>query len=214
MIRDWQHVFFDFDGVLVTSAMVKVEAFVKAAELLAGKDFAQKLDHAIDHELLGAERVVIADWVFKKTGGKVAQEDFLRTFVKILHESEGKIQFTEGCEDFLDLLGKKKIPFSIISAAPRGDILEHLKRLGMDSGLFREISGSEQGKKTEILKQTLQDEGLEPGLCVYFGDMPSDAKAAGACGVPFIRIRSPLGERCAWPEGDWEVYANFREILT
>ncbi len=196
MHSDCQLVIFDFDGVIVESSEVKHHCFLLTASEFVDAEIVKKLDLALYKELVGAERSRIADWLVNESG--LDKEKFLQNFAKNLAEKEEEIEVVEGMKEFLESLVSEKKRLAIVSAAPKGDILRILKRVGIDAGMFCSILGSEDGKKVQSLRQVLAKCALSPEQAVFYGDMPSDYAAAQQCGIPFVRVHSLMGVRSEW----------------
>jgi HAD superfamily hydrolase (TIGR01509 family) len=203
-------VFFDFDGVLVRSAHIKNQTFLKAAQVLA-PHLTAELEDALFGELAGAERKTISTWIFEKTQGAISARSFLNLFTKLIDDEA--VTVDPEAIDLLDRLGKAQVQTAIVSAAPKQSILGILKQSHCPLSSFHGIFGSEMGPKEGSLSFLLQDLGLSPDETVMVGDMPSDLKAAHACSIPFIRFEGEQSHLASWPkEYQTDRVRNFREL--
>jgi len=201
-------IFFDFDGVIVDSSLVKHNAFLSTISTLGKSELKSLLDLALKTDLVGAERSKVADWVTKKTAGQISRELFLYTFSSQLEQVKDKITLTEGVLSFLPWIQSIKIQSYIVSAAPRHDIERVLGNFQLTS-LFQDIFSSDAGSKEECLSNFFSHTYIQADECFFYGDMPSDFYAANKYHIPFIRIESHLGNLCNWPLTSFRTVKNF-----
>lgn len=207
-MKAYQLVIFDFDGVIVDSAAVKQDCFLSIAEKFGSKKLKQQLERQLSHELVGAERIRVAEWVEKESNFEIKKETFLNEFASCLNQNKKKLKLIDGFKDYFHSLLEKKIKTAIVSAAPRQDIFKALSLFKIESSLFSAIYSAQDGTKVDSIQKLLKDTGIKKEDCLFYGDMPSDYKAAKTCLVDFIRVQNAVGDLCEWPSGI-NVIKNF-----
>lgn len=119
-------IIFDFDGVVVDSLAVHLEAWQAAYHSLFGVPLAQTA------ELAGRSTSAIAAILCERAGEpgqKLKLADLKR---QILKESQSAIVALPGALEAFAWLKKERIPYGIMSNAPRAFILQTLKHLSTE----------------------------------------------------------------------------------
>ncbi|RYZ80473.1 MAG: hypothetical protein EOP04_25815 [Proteobacteria bacterium] len=185
---------FDFDGVIADTARIKFEAFEQTLDSLYS-DFRRSYGNALRSELIGVGRSKVAGWVESHVKDAFLSKDWLNKFADFLENRVLDVQAIPGAHEYIRRLSQSGKLNLIVSSAPRADILEALTKLEIPTDLFMFVHGVEAGSKTEVVDALIREKKLVPAECFFYGDMPSDARAAQNLGVRFIRIRSEPGRQ-------------------
>ena len=190
--------FFDFDGVLVETSALKVDAFMRACCTQA-PDLCAALHPALAGELVGKSRTFIASWLACRQDG-FSTDQFLNDFAEDLALAFGDLQLRPAVASFFEKTRALGIKTAIVSAAPKTDIVSILEANQFASDRLDGIFGSEAGSKSAVMQLLLTTWGMNPARAVMVGDMPSDGLAAGELGVDFVRFLSSYGDHCHWDQ--------------
>jgi beta-phosphoglucomutase-like phosphatase (HAD superfamily) len=183
----WEAFFFDFDGVLADSVEVKTCAFARLFEPYGEEVVLKVVEHHRLHSGV-TRRDKLRHYYQEFLGKELAEAELLdlcRSFAQLVVDEVVAAPEILGAEAFL-CAWQGKLPFFVVSAAPEEELREIIRRRGW-SKYFREITGAPRSKR-ENLKMLLQNHGLRPDRCLFFGDAVADYQAATACGVSFVGI--------------------------
>jgi HAD superfamily hydrolase (TIGR01549 family) len=183
-----QALFFDFDGVLVDSNSIKVQAFY---ELFKGYDRDSVKDIIAYHRQHGGiSRVVKISHAFehilKIPLGTERLKEMARNYSQLVMEQVIAATSIAGADDFLaEMHGQ--LPIFVISGTPQEELRLIIHRRNQWK-YFDEIVGSPI-QKPEHIKNLLQKYNFESKRCMFIGDASTDLHAARACNMPFIGIQ-------------------------
>lgn len=171
----------DFDGVVLESVAVKLEAFrrlfsghpnsadiVRYLEANNGLDRYTKFRHITTNMLARPYDAAVE-----------ARLD--AEFSALVLEAVLACPFVAGAEEFLR---GAALPLYVISAMPLRELKIIVEKRGL-AGRFKGLYGS-PGRKADQLREVLASEGLKPAELVFVGDSENDRKAADETGVAFI----------------------------
>jgi phosphoglycolate phosphatase-like HAD superfamily hydrolase len=190
-------VLLDFDGTLVESLAVKIEAFRKLYAPFGSEVEERAVAHYRAHtgvsrlerirhchrELLGAEP---SDAVVKQISDR---------FGELVEDRVVASAWVPGAEAFLAAYCGV-LPLFVVSATPQAELDRIVARRGMDR-YFVDIFGSPPDKMA-ILHEIIATHWLAPETVVMVGDGRADHDAAAANGVRFVG-RVPPGEPDPFP---------------
>lgn len=169
-------VIFDFDGTLVDTLPVCIEAFKVVFLKYTGSRLTE--DEIISQ--FGPTELGI----FKKTMNdqwQEAHQDYLETYASMHND---KLQMEVGLLDFINDLQKKGIRIAIVSGKGAHSMAISLKHFGLESIFEKVITGSDHGAdKSKHLKTLLDAWHIKPEDAVYIGDTAYDMKVANALGM-------------------------------
>ncbi len=178
-------IFFDFDGVIVESIDIKTNAFGKLFES-EGKDIVKRvIKYHLDNT--GVSRFEKFRYIYKEILNQQLKEDVFQDlcqrFSKLVVNEVVEAPYVKGAIEFLKNYGRRYRCF-VVSATPQEEIEEIITRRNLKK-YFAGIYGAPQ-KKADIVKKTINTDGLVPAQAVYIGDALSDYKAANTNSVNFI----------------------------
>ena len=175
----------DFDGVVLESVGVKLEAFRR---LFTGHPNTPEIARYLEANN-GLDRYTKFRHIWTTLLGRVyAQHDEARLdadFSAMVLEAVLACPFVPGAEEFLR---DSKLPLYVISAMPLRELKIIVDKRGLDSR-FKGLYGS-PGRKADQLREVLTRESLAPDEVVFVGDSENDRKAAVETGVVFIGRRN------------------------
>jgi HAD superfamily hydrolase (TIGR01549 family) len=181
-------IFLDFDGVIMDSMTLKLDAYCYALA-----EFGYSRDAVREQQLLyaGLSRSRALPLMYKiLSGGEEitpeAQERVLRRFAEEDIRLRPQMQLMPGALDFLQEASRGSIPLAVVTGTPQEVIDGTVDHFGIRNW-FREIHGWPP-LKSEHLADLLSRHGLRPEEAIYVGDAVQDINAAEAVGIPFIAV--------------------------
>jgi phosphoglycolate phosphatase-like HAD superfamily hydrolase len=192
-------VLFDFDGTLVESLVVKVEAFRKLYAPF-GKAVEER---AVAHyrARTGVSRLDRIRHCHRELLGETPSAEVVQQisdrFGELVEDRVVASAWVAGAEAFLTRYCGV-LPLFVVSATPQAELDRILARRRMDH-YFADVFGSPPDKTT-ILHEIVATHWLAPETVVMVGDGRADHDAAAANGVRFVG-RVPPGEADPFPAG-------------
>jgi phosphoglycolate phosphatase-like HAD superfamily hydrolase len=211
-MKEYDALFFDFDGVLVDSVEVKARAFARLFEPHGADTVARVIEfHRRNGGMPRAEKFrYYYEHLLKKPLTQEISEELCRRFSLLVVDEVVAAPAISGAEDLLKSC-RGRIPCFVISATPEEELKDIIARRGW-TDYFEAVLGAPL-KKQEHVQILLRDRSYDSKKCVFFGDAEADYIAAKNCGVPFIGIvpgpEAPLLK--AVPGVRWAI--NFEIIL-
>jgi phosphoglycolate phosphatase-like HAD superfamily hydrolase len=193
----YQHIIFDFDGVLVESNEIRFNGFRKLF-----KDYPQRqVDQLVEYAKLngGISRYKKIDFFFNTIRREPISLELVNywadQFSELVTQDVLEARPVEGSLEFLKKYFSH-FDFAIVSGSDQKELREVCKGRGIDS-FFKIILGSPTEKKDNIAT-LLSDFKWERSQCLYVGDSNNDLEAAKKNNIDFIGRSSGLV--------DWECY--------
>jgi HAD superfamily hydrolase (TIGR01549 family) len=181
-------IFLDFDGVIMDSMTLKLDAYVYALA-----EFGFTREAVREQQLLyaGLSRSRALPLMYKVlSGGKditpEAQERVLQRFAEEDIRLRPQMQLMPGVVEFLQEADRRGVPLAVVTGTPQEVIDGTVDHFGIRHW-FREIHGWPP-IKAEHLADLLARHSLRPSEAIYVGDAVQDINAAEAVGVPFIAV--------------------------
>ena len=197
-MKNYQAVFFDFDGVILDSVDVKTRAFETMFEAYGPEVQQQVVQYHLENG--GVSRFDKFRYYYENILNIKINENKLQELSKEFSDMvvQGVIDspFIKGAYKTLNLLKERSIPSFVVSGTPHDEIDFIVKEKGL-SDYFEEVHGSPR-KKWDISSEILERRGLDPVRCVFFGDAMSDYEAARKTGMAFYGI-VPEGSPSPFP---------------
>ncbi len=183
-----QALFFDFDGVLVDSNRIKIEAFYELFKKYDRNSVEKILSYHRQHG--GVSRVVKIAYAFehilKRPLSTEQLEEMAGDYSELVIERVITAASIEGADEFLAEM-YRKLPIFVISGTPQEELRLIIHRRNQQH-YFKEIVGSPV-QKPEHIRNLLKKYDLEAHRCMFFGDASTDLHAAQSCNMPFIGIQ-------------------------
>ena len=201
--RDIDAVFFDFDGVIVESNEVKIDAF---RQLYApyGEDVVTKvLDEHVRHE--GVSRVVKLERFHREFLGITLDDGGLADLAEVYSGMvEDAVVACDGVPGALEALDawSGKCPLYVVSGTPQDELRRITERRGL-SGYFETVFGSPR-VKPDIVGEELARIGVSADRALFVGDSMTDFDCAQVVGTRFLG-RVPAWRESRFPEGSQVV---------
>ncbi|MCR5592005.1 MAG: HAD hydrolase-like protein [Lachnospiraceae bacterium] len=178
-------VIFDFDGVILESAVIKTEAFGEVVKDYPKKEAEEFVAYHMTH--MGISRHVkfkyFIEEILKEQYTDEKEKKLADDFERIVFDRVMTCSFVPGAKEFLEKY-YDRYDFFIASGTPD----EEMNRIVDGRGLrkyFKGVYGT-PAKKPEIIDKILQDYGYDRSEAVFVGDAGTDLKAAAATGLEFI----------------------------
>ncbi len=191
--------FFDFDGVIVESLDIKIEAFRQLYTPYGPAVVERAIDHYV-HQT-GVPRLHRFRHCHKRfLGVDLSEADaqaLSDTFGAMVEDLVVACPGVPGAWDFLEAFADT-IPCLVVSATPDAELKRIVCRRGLDR-FFAEAYGSPP-EKTEVLSRILAARGWSAADTVMVGDGLADHRAATANGIGFVG-RTHARWKNPFPEG-------------
>ena len=198
-----QAIFFDFDGVIVDSAEIKIDAFRELYKAYPVPVIEKVVAYHKAHE--GVSRVVKIRHAHMAYLGvdltPEAHDRLCREYAGLVEQQVVECESVEGALDYLKRAAGHVKSF-VVSGTPE-DELRRITDKRQISNYFTGIFGSPR-KKEDIVNEQLAVHGLTADKCLFIGDAMTDYNAAQACRMPFLG-RVIEGEKSPFPKGTDEV---------
>lgn len=192
-------VFFDFDGVLVESTVIKSQAFRELYTPYGADVLEQVLAHHAAHE--GISRVDKIRYCHREYLGRSLGDaelaELADRYSKLVEAAVIECPPVAGSLEFLDAV-HGRLPVFVVSGTPEDELrrIVEARRIGH---LLTAVYGSPT-KKDVIVRTVLAAQGLVAAETVFVGDAMTDYRAAEATGVRFIgRVADRAGN--PFPDG-------------
>lgn len=178
---------FDFDGTLVDSNRIKIEAFGKCFQGYSGK-YPEIMDYCQNHHHTPREvkfRHVFEN-ILKVPYTSQVESQMLENYASWTTEQVIAAPEIPGAHSFLDgVLGRYET--ALLSSTPHAILLHILKKRNMEQ-YFPLVRGAPV-YKADWIKQLKQKQSLKKEEVVFFGDSAEDAKSAQEADISFVEVK-------------------------
>jgi phosphoglycolate phosphatase-like HAD superfamily hydrolase len=187
-LRDYQTLFWDFDGVIKESLAVKAEAFERLFAAF-GPGVAQRVrEH---HERYGGvsrfEKLPLyLEWAGQDSSASAVAR-YCELFAAAVFKGVAESPWVPGAREYLEAHHGHQTCM-LVTATPQEEIEKLLSLLGI-AGWFREVHGAPV-TKTDAIRAALGR--LPCRRALFIGDSAPDLAAAQAAGVEFMLRRTPF----------------------
>lgn len=191
----YQYFIFDFDGVIIQSNEIKVDAF---RELFAGQD-EQVLSKILHHHISngGISRFEKLKYYYSNYLNQTLSSDELiligSRFSDIVLNKVIDAEYVEGVLDFLKKISSLNKSSFIISGTPQEE-LELIVNKRQLSKYFKKVLGSPLSKNTHI-KDLVENGFIDTSKTIYFGDSKEDYLAAANNRIKYLMIENDQSRR-------------------
>lgn len=200
--------FFDFDGVIMDSMHLKLDAYCEA---LKRYQFKRTDIDKLMRRYMGQSRKRILSFLVRDLSGiewsKEEHREALDIFNRCDEASRSKMTFMPGSLDFL----KKHTSFfytAVVTGTPQYAIDKTIHHFQLTS-YFDCVKGSPE-TKVNILSKLLTTTGYAAQECLFIGDGRTDQVAADAHNMPFVGMDNRASS--FEPTTAWKVIANLNEL--
>ena len=183
-------IIFDFDGVILESAVIKTEAFGEVVKDYP-KDRAEAfVAYHMSH--MGISRHVKFRYFIENILGEEYTDEkaaeLADNFERIVYERVMECPFVPGAKEFLER-NHEKYDMYIASGTPDEEMQRVVDGRGIRN-FFKGVYGTPM-KKEEIVNKVLSENGYGIAEAVFVGDAGTDMQAAEATGLTFIGRNTP-----------------------
>jgi phosphoglycolate phosphatase-like HAD superfamily hydrolase len=202
-------IFFDFDGVLVESNAIKVDAFERLYAGYGPSILARVMDYIEGKEGISrVEKIRHAHDVF--LGVKLDDAGLAvlaQRYSRMVEAAVVACPWVAGAREFLES-HSGRLPLFVVTGTPEDEIgrIVASRRMGH---YFTAVRGSPL-RKPAIVRDLLARYGLRASRSVFVGDAPFDHATADETGLRFIG-RVPPGRPTPFPV-DTEVAADLTDL--
>lgn len=183
-------IIFDFDGVILESAVIKTEAFGEVVRDYPRPQAEAFVAYHMSH--MGISRHVKFRYFIEDILGEAYTEDkekeLADRFEQIVYQRVMKCAFVPGAKEFLED-SYEKYDLYIASGTPDEEMQKIVDGRSLRK-YFKGVYGTPM-KKEEIIGQILKTGGYVASESVFVGDAGTDMKAAAATGLLFIGRNTP-----------------------
>jgi len=178
-------VFWDFDGVIKRSNLVKNNAFYSLFEDISEVQRDYILNHHIEHQGLSRfKKIPHYLQYLNKESNKENIDNYLDRFSRLVLDGVIESDYVEGV---LDILPKVKNSV-LVTATPKDEIKIILQKLKI-SKYFSKVYGSPK-TKIECLEDYSKQYEIVPNKCVFVGDSKSDLDCARHHKIEIVFVRN------------------------
>lgn len=186
-------IFWDFDGVIKDSVLVKSNAFEKLF-INFGDELVKKIikHHEENGGMSRYEKLPIyISWSGEQLSNELVKK-YEKKFSQLVKKKVINSPWVEGAFEYLSKNHKRQM-FFLITATPQKEVEEILKELKIDS-YFKEVIGSPINKK-EALQKLLIKYNINISNSIMIGDSNSDYEAAKVNKINFIIRKTALNKK-------------------
>jgi HAD superfamily hydrolase (TIGR01549 family) len=183
-LKQYKNIFFDFDGVIKESLIVKAEAFEELfwdyGVLFRKKVWAHHMNNG------GLSRIDKIKLYMSWAGEDIVNskiDEFISQFEELVKDNVVKSAWVPGIEKFLKTKKDNQV-FIIVSAAPQNELQEICGLIGI-SQFFSGIYGSPVSK-TKAISYSINNYHMNLEDCVMVGDYGNDLVAASNNKITFV----------------------------
>jgi phosphoglycolate phosphatase-like HAD superfamily hydrolase len=202
-------IFFDFDGVIMDSMTLKLDAY---CECLDGFGFARTDVDRIMRERMGQSRYRIIVEIYEQLLGKTIPPDLfetaLATFNRLDEAAREKIQFLPGSLEFIRKVHADRFT-AVVTGTPEEFILKTTAHHNLDQ-YFDIVRGSPD-MKPDIVAELLRDHSIRTEESIFIGDGKTDQDAADCHGIRFVGFDN--GDYSFDPDSAWKIVTNLDQLI-
>lgn len=212
-MKNYSHLFFDCDGVILNSNKVKTNAFYKIA-IKYGKESAKKLvDHHINNGGISRyKKIKFFQNNIIKNNDLTLYKNLVNDYAKILKKDLLETEIEKGIFKIKEIFPDSKI--AVISGSDQKELIWLFKKLKIDNIFDWGIYGSPKSKE-EIFNQIFKN-SRDILSAIYLGDSKYDYDVSKMYGMDFAFL-TEWTEVPEWftftKKNDIKSYLNISEFL-
>ena len=187
-----QVVFWDFDGVIKDSVMVKSAGYEKLF-LPFGKDVVRQVNehHNVHGGISRYEKIPLyLSWA-GEPANPIQVQEFCDRFSNLVQQAVVDSPWVPGVYEYLKSHCTDQC-FVLITGTPQNEIEQILHALNIDR-YFRNVFGAPKAKSI-MVKDVLERLGCQPERALVIGDSGTDLEAAKNNNVAFLLRRTSLNQ--------------------
>lgn len=181
-------IFLDFDGVVMDSMSLKLDAYCFAlAEF--GFDREAIREQQLLYAGLSRSRALPLMYRHLSGGAEISAEAQARVLARFAEKDidlRPRMQLLPGVAEFLEEAARRNFPLAVVTGTPQEVIDGTVDHFNLRRW-FREVHGYPPAK-AEHLAGLLSRHGLQAAEAVYVGDAVQDYRAAYATEIPFVGV--------------------------
>jgi phosphoglycolate phosphatase-like HAD superfamily hydrolase len=192
LLKARQVIFWDFDGVIKDSVMVKSMGYEQLF-MSYGKEVVEQVSqhHNIHGGISRYEKIPLyLSWAGEPANTELVQK-FCERFSKLVKQAVIDAPWVPGVREYLQASHTQQY-FVLITATPQQEIEQILHALEM-TRYFREVHGAPMAKAGTV-RDVLQRLNCLPEKALVVGDSDTDFNAAEANSVTFLLRRTILNQ--------------------
>lgn len=177
-------IIFDFDGVILDDAHIKVDAF----NYLFPNEFNEIITPVLEKYTKQSRKIIIQkciEVITSKYELPFDYEYYLNKYHSLTQEAILNSPEIKGAREALDILSKRYKLF-VLTTAPDQEINEVISKRNFNQ--FTEVIGSDRGSKPELAKELLWKYTIHSNEVIYVGDGSNDLDCARQLNCEFIGI--------------------------
>lgn len=185
--RRLQVLCFDFDGVIVDSAALKVDAFLALYHGRSAADLEAIRRYCEYHGGVSRQRKIehIQNNILGEPLSEDARNALAEKFRSLVLESVITAPEIPGARDFLEAHAREFACF-VVSGTPHDEINAICQARGF-APYFRAVGGSPT-EKAAWIRRFVSESGATAAAAVMIGDAPTDFDAAAEVGAAFVGV--------------------------
>lgn len=189
----------DFDGVIVDSIAIKVDAYAQVYEGESAESLAAIREHQRTHG--GVTRRIKFRHFERDVFGRSVTDERIEAlsaaFTRIVHEAVVACPLIPGALDLLERAhGHARL--HVVSGTPQEELDDIVARRGL-ARYFASVHGA-PANKPDTFAALLAASGLDAARMLAVGDALTEYEAARDLGIPFLGVATP-GEPDVFPAG-------------
>jgi len=175
----------DFDGVIVESLGVKIQAF---RELFSDypTQFEEIMNYLQAHNSIS--RYIKFEHIVKnilhQTYDEERKKELGTRFSRLVQQKVIECPYVTGAEEFLQYFAPR-VPLYVASATPQEELEGIIRARGIQR-YFKGIYGFPPWEKRQVVRKIMTEERLTPEDIAYVGDSHEDYKVAHETGIIFV----------------------------
>jgi phosphoglycolate phosphatase-like HAD superfamily hydrolase len=201
-------IFFDFDGVIMDSMGLKLDAFCHA---FAAFDLDRAEIRRLQEETAGLSRQLVITRMYETLVGDTIDDAALDRLVQRFTDEDetarARMTPVPGSLPFLHRVHAQRVTV-VVTGTPQ-PVIDRTIAYHNLGAYFDEVCGSPTSKQAHLAR-LLAVHSLTPADCLFIGDGRTDQLAADAHGIPFVGLAVPGAS--FEPATAWRVVTTLAEF--
>ena len=191
-LKNAKTIFWDFDGVIKDSVVVKSDAFEQLFLPFGDEVAISVREH---HEANGGisrfkKLPIYLNWAGEEVTAELIDE-YARKFSQLAKQKVINSEWVDGISDYLERNYNRQ-NFFLITATPQHEIEDIIDKLNI-SKYFKQIIGSPTNKK-DAIKNIIVNYSIKPEESIVVGDSVNDYEAAVLNQIAFVLRKTNLNQ--------------------